>query len=70
MADAVAESWLDGEAQPPAKVVKHWPTKWCQAEPGIAKEELFRIMGTPTKEFPDQASWSAYNWQFNAFFDA
>ena len=69
MADAVAGNLLERAAPPPAEVVRQWPTKWCQAKPGIAKEELFRIMGTPTRQFPDQASWSAYNWSFTAFFD-
>jgi len=53
---------------PSADVVKAWPDKWCQAQPGITKEQLYAIMGPPTSEPTDQASWSAFNYQFNAFF--
>jgi hypothetical protein len=54
---------------PSAGVVKGWAAKWCEAQPGITKRELYRIMGPPTSEFPSSASWTGYEWMFNAFFD-
>lgn len=45
-----------------------WPTKWCQAQPGITKEQLVGIMGPPTTSFPDAMSWAdRHHYQFNAF---
>jgi hypothetical protein len=44
-----------------------WPTKWCQAQPGITREQLVSIMGAPTSAFPTQMSWSDDHYQFNAF---
>ena len=53
----------------PVAVVKSWASKWCEAQPGISKEALIKIMGQPTSSYPGQNSWSAYEWQFNAFYD-
>jgi hypothetical protein len=47
-----------------------WPAKWCQAQPGNTKEELIAIMGAPTGSSPTTMSWSAHQYQFNAFFDS
>jgi hypothetical protein len=47
-----------------------WPAKWCQAQPGITREALTAIMGAPTGTSPTTMSWSAHQYQFNAFFDA
>ena len=47
-----------------------WPAKWCQAAPGNTKEELTAIMGPPTGSSPTTMSWSAHQYQFNAFLDA
>lgn len=49
---------------------KTWPAKWCQAQPGITRAQLEQIMGTPTQVDPEGESWSAYEFQFNAFFAA
>jgi hypothetical protein len=46
-----------------------WPTNWCQAQPGISKEQLVSIMGQPTHAFPTQMSWSDQHYQFNAFLE-
>jgi hypothetical protein len=46
-----------------------WPTKWCQAQPGIGKEQLVGIMGQPTHTLPTQMSWSDHHYQFNAFLE-
>ena len=46
-----------------------WPAKWCQAQPGISKEQLVGIMGQPTHAFPTQMSWSDRHYQFNAFLE-
>jgi hypothetical protein len=47
-----------------------WPTKWCQAEPGITKEALVAIMGPSTGSSPTTMTWSAHQYQFHAFLDA
>jgi hypothetical protein len=54
--------------------VQQWPAKWCTLQIGMTRAQVKSVMGTPTGEFgPDtstpQASWSAYDYQFNAFFD-
>jgi hypothetical protein len=55
--------------QPTPQVAASWATKWCQAQPGMTKAQLYAVMGQPTDDsFADQASWSAYEWQFNAFY--
>jgi hypothetical protein len=46
-----------------------WPAKWCQAQPGISKEQLVNLMGQPTHVFPTQMSWSDNHYQFNAFLE-
>ena len=46
-----------------------WPVKWCLAEPGITTEQLVAIMGPSTSTFPTVVSWSAHQYQFNAFLD-
>ncbi len=51
-------------------VAQGWAAKWCSAQPGITKEGLYAVMGKPTGELSDQASWDAYDYQFNAFFAA
>jgi hypothetical protein len=51
-------------------VADAWAVKWCEAQPGIAKAELVRIMGQPTNTSPTTATWQAHQYQFNAFFDA
>jgi hypothetical protein len=59
-----------GEFQVSQSVADTWPVKWCQAQPGNTREELVAIMGAPTGTSPTTMSWSAHQYQFNAFFDA
>jgi hypothetical protein len=47
-----------------------WAVKWCQAQPGDTKEGLVAIMGQPTGSSPTTMSWSAHQYQFNAFLDS
>jgi hypothetical protein len=47
-----------------------WPAKWCRAQPGSTKDELIAIMGPPTGSSPTTMTWSAHQYQFNAFLDA
>ncbi len=51
-------------------VADAWPAKWCQAEPGITKDQLVAIMGQPTSGSAEFMSWSAHQFQFNAFLEA
>jgi outer membrane protein assembly factor BamE (lipoprotein component of BamABCDE complex) len=44
--------------------------KWCEAKPGITREQLLSIMGKPTSEPPMQLSWTAQQSHYTAFFDA
>lgn len=53
----------------PKAVAEAWPAKWCQAQPGSTKEELVAIMGEPTGASAEHMSWSAYQFQFNAFLE-
>ncbi len=48
---------------------KDWPMKWCQAEPGITRQQLVGLMGKPTTDFETGMSWSDHHYQFNAFFE-
>jgi outer membrane protein assembly factor BamE (lipoprotein component of BamABCDE complex) len=52
------------------KAADAWPAKWCSLQPGATKEELVAIMGPPTDSSPTTMSWSAHQYQFNAFLDA
>ncbi len=54
----------------PKNVADAWPAKWCQAQPGITKEELVALMGQPTGTSDEHMSWSAHQYQFNAFLDS
>ncbi len=62
-------SGADDASDVPHSVADSWPAKWCQAEPGIGKEELEAIMGAPTGASATYMSWSAHQFQFNAFLD-
>jgi len=46
-----------------------WPQKWCDAEPGTTKEKLVALMGAPTGASDSTMTWSAHQYQFNAFLD-
>ena len=46
-----------------------WSAKWCQAQPGVDREQLIAIMGAPTNKSDTTMTWSAHQYQFNAFFD-
>jgi len=61
-----SDSDSSGVAQ---SVADEWPVKWCQAQPGITKEQLVAIMGPSTSDFPTAVSWSAHQYQFNAFIE-
>jgi hypothetical protein len=45
-----------------------WPARWCDAQPGITREQLVAIMGPETSKSPTTMTWSAHQYQFNAFF--
>ncbi len=53
----------------PRAVADGWSAKWCQAAPGNTKEQLIGIMGAATSTTATTLSWSAYQYQFNAFLD-
>jgi hypothetical protein len=59
-----------GNSQVSQGVADAWAAKWCEAQPGIAKDELVRIMGQPTNTSPTTMTWQAHQYQFNAFLDA
>ena len=44
-----------------------WPTKWCQALPGMSKDELVGLMGPPTQASAKQMTWSDDHYRFYAF---
>jgi len=47
-----------------------WPARWCDVQPGATREQLVAIMGPATNKSPTTMTWSAHQYQFNAFFDA
>jgi hypothetical protein len=47
-----------------------WPDKWCTAQPGSTKEALVAVMGEPTRASDESLTWSAHQYQFNAFLNA
>jgi hypothetical protein len=59
-----------GDSQVSQSAADTWPAKWCQAQPGATKAELVAIMGPSTSSSPTTMSWSAHQYQFNAFLDA
>ncbi len=67
LAAIAACSGGDGVSQ---RVADAWPAKWCEAEPGIAKDQLVAIMGQPTGSSAEHMTWSAHQYQFNAFLEA
>jgi hypothetical protein len=52
-----------------AEEVAQWPEKWCSVQPGATRDDLVEVMGQPTSETEESLSWSAFNYQFNAFLD-
>lgn len=54
---------------PDAEAVTQWPAKWCSIAPGVSRDALVDHMGAPTSESAESASWDAFGWQLNAFFD-
>ena len=50
-------------------VAATWPAKWCQAQPGISKVELTRIMGKPTQASDTTITWYNDNYLLNAFLE-
>jgi len=59
-----------GDPQVSQSTADKWPVKWCQAQPGNTREEIVAIMGAPTNSSPTTMTWSAHQYQFNAFFDS
>jgi hypothetical protein len=53
----------------PRGVADSWSAKWCQAAPGNTKAQLVALMGEPTGKSDTTMTWSAYQYQFNAFLD-
>lgn len=62
---------------PSPSTVENWPSKWCQATPGMTRAALRALMGEPTSEhtpettsegFQPQMTWEAYEYHFTAFF--
>jgi hypothetical protein len=70
MAACSAAGSTRGDSQVAQSTADAWPAKWCQAQPGATKEELVAIMGPSTSSSPTTMSWSAHQYQFNAFLDA
>lgn len=73
---SLAESFGGSTPTPgPSKPeVESWPAKWCTVQIGMTRAQVKQIMGQPTSEFgadtsTPQASWSAYDYDFTAFFD-
>jgi hypothetical protein len=52
------------------KVADAWPDRWCQAAPKMMRDELVTLMGPPTTDTGNTLTWSAYQYQFNAFLAA
>ena len=50
-------------------VADTWPAKWCQAQPGNTKDELVAVMGPASWTTATTMTWSAHQYQFNAFLD-
>ena len=65
--DALSESPVVGDATPPAELVETWPEKRCDVRIGMTREEAYAVMGPPTSEGDEGASWAAYQWMFNLF---
>jgi hypothetical protein len=70
MAACSVSSSSGGDAQVSQRAADAWPVKWCQAQPGNTKDEVVAIMGPPTGSSPTTMSWSAHQYQFNAFLDS
>ena len=47
----------DDGGLPKPEVAKSWPTKWCEASPGMTRDELRNIMGAPTEEYTAETTW-------------
>ena len=65
---SVAGSAGDGR-QVAQSAAAAWPARWCDAQPGITREQLVAIMGPETDKSPTTMTWGAHQFQFNAFFD-
>ena len=66
---SVGCSGAGGGSSVPRAVADGWSAKWCQASPGNTKEQLIGIMGAATFTTDTTLTWSAYQYQFNAFLD-
>ena len=66
---SVGCSGAGGGSSVPRAVADGWSAKWCQASPGNTKEQLVGIMGAATFTTDTTLTWSAYQYQFNAFLD-
>lgn len=70
LAAAIAGCSGGGSSATSQSVADTWPVKWCQAVPGITKEQLVAIMGKPTGVPEMQMYWSAHQYHFTAFLNA
>ena len=43
---------------------------WCQAQPGITRQQLLALMGPPSTALDTQMTWTRNTVQFHAFLDA
>ncbi|MEP7244757.1 MAG: hypothetical protein ABI885_13910 [Gammaproteobacteria bacterium] len=59
-----------GDAAVSRQVADGWPVSWCKAEPKMNREQIVALMGPPTGSSATTMSWSAYQYQFNAFLAA
>lgn len=60
----------DGQDGVSAARAATWPAKWCQAQPGMTREQIVAIMGEPTEQFPASMKWLAFEYRYSAFFNA
>ena len=47
-----------------------WPNGWCNAKPGMTKDQLVGLMGAPTNATATTLAWSDNHYRFYAFMDS
>jgi hypothetical protein len=47
-----------------------WPNKWCDAKPGMTKDQIVGLMGAPTTATATSLAWSDNHFRFYAFMDS
>ena len=60
-----------GKGAGPASSIaaRAWPTQWCQAQPGMRRDQLVGVMGPPTSASAKQMTWSDDHYRFYAFLE-